>query len=65
MLMRQWKVIREEVMTLVANRVAMTTPQPMKIGAIGGENHEEEEREVKVDAIGKADVKCRRCGGKG
>ena len=43
----------------------MTTPQPMEIGAIGGENHEEEDGEVKVDAIGKGDGACRRCGGKG
>ena len=40
----------------------------MEIGAIGGEEDawfESEEEELEVDAIGKGDGKCRRCGGKG
>lgn len=66
---KEWKVIRDKNMALVANRVTMATPQPMDIGEVGGEGGDSrcgsEEEGWDVDDVGKGDGKCRRCGGKG
>ena len=69
---KDWKLVRDKIMALVANRVSMSTPVPMEIGEIGQDWHKEgdesgiDERELNIDAVGgKGDGKCRRCGGKG
>ena len=64
--------IRNKVMTVVINRIQLTTPTPMYIGNLdatwwgedaGGELWEE--HQVDLDAMGKGDMSCYRCGGKG
>ena len=75
---RDWKIVRDRVMALVANRVTMSTPTPMEIdrvkekeewggaGDYEGDEGEDNQDYVEVDAVGrKGDGRCRRCGGKG
>jgi len=72
---KDWKIVRDKVMALVANRVTMGTPTPMEIDRVNddwggaedyeGEGGEVDAQDVEVDAVGKGDGKCRRCGGKG
>ena len=53
--------VKEKIMMLVGNKVAMMSPQPMDIGKIDNEHEEEEEF---VGAMGQAST-CYRCGGFG
>ena len=76
---KEWKMVRDRVMALVANRISMSTPTPMDIGEVqdewwqedvgGAHPHchysAEDEEEADIGAIGKGDGACRRCGGKG
>ena len=72
---KDWKIIRDKLMALVANTVTMSTPTPMDIDRVNedwggiedyeGEDGKTDAQGVEVDAVGKGDGKCRRCGGKG
>ena len=69
---KDWKIVRDKVMALVANRVTMSTPTPMEIDRVNedwgrvedyeGEGGEVDAQDVEVDAVGKGDGRCRRCG---
>ena len=54
--------VKEKVKRIVSNRVQMSIPTPMEIGAVEGE-HEEEAEEWEVDAV--SGLTCHRCGGQG
>lgn len=67
---KDWKIVRGKIMALVANRVSISTPTPMEIDVVkerwAPESFDDEDNEdVAVDAVGKGDGRCRRCGGAG